>query len=116
MVLVEQTPNELRAVNDYLKATQLVVERRVMLEAKIIEVSLFDSYQSGINWSQFAGAANKGCFERNVARATLANTGAMLASAVSGNGASGVSVDQVLVVELSLQMSEMAFWFVVSIE
>ena len=28
-------PNELRAVNDYLKATQLVVERQVMLEAKL---------------------------------------------------------------------------------
>lgn len=93
VVLVKAMPNELRAVNDYLKATQLVVERQVMLEAKIIEVSLFDSYQSGINWSQFAGAANKVALSVMSPGATLANTGAMLASAVSGNGASGVSVD-----------------------
>ena len=35
----------LRAVDEYLKATQLIVERQVMLEAKIIEVSLNDSDQ-----------------------------------------------------------------------
>ena len=55
VVLVKALPTELRAVENYLKATQLMVERQVMLEAKIIEVSLNDSYQTGINWAKFSG-------------------------------------------------------------
>jgi MSHA biogenesis protein MshL len=56
VVLVKAAPAELKGVEEYLKATQLVVERQVMLEAKIIEVSLNDSYQTGINWSKFGGS------------------------------------------------------------
>ncbi len=55
VVLVKALPGELRAVENYLKATQLMVERQVMLEAKIIEVSLNDSFQTGINWAKFGG-------------------------------------------------------------
>lgn len=91
VVLVKAMPAELRAVNDYLKATQLVVERQVMLEAKIIEVALSDSYQAGINWTQFAGAADRFALSVMSPGATLATTGAMLASAVGVNGISGVT-------------------------
>ncbi len=51
VVLVRAMPSELRAVENYLRETQLSVERQVMLEAKIIQVTLSDSYQSGINWA-----------------------------------------------------------------
>ena len=53
VVLIRALPNEIREVEHYLKATQLAVDRQVMLEAKIIEVQLNDSYQSGINWAAF---------------------------------------------------------------
>lgn len=53
VVLVRAMPNELTQVDKYLKATKLAVERQVMLEAKIIDVSLSDAYQSGINWGAF---------------------------------------------------------------
>lgn len=53
VVLVHALPMEIRQVERYLNATQLSVDRQVMLEAKIIEVQLNDSYQSGINWSAF---------------------------------------------------------------
>ncbi len=53
VVVVRALPGELRAVEDYLRATRLSVERQVMLEAKIIEVTLSDSFQSGINWAAF---------------------------------------------------------------
>ena len=53
IVVVRATPSELRAVEDYLRATRLAVERQVMLEAKIIEVTLSDQFQSGINWALF---------------------------------------------------------------
>ncbi len=53
VVVVRAMPNELRNVANYLKATQLVVERQVMLEAKIVAVTLSNGAQSGINWSIF---------------------------------------------------------------
>ena len=51
VVLVRALPAELRGVENYLRATRLAVERQVMLEAKVIDVELSDSYQSGINWA-----------------------------------------------------------------
>lgn len=55
VVLVKAMPSELRAVENYLKATQLMVERQVMLEAKVLEVSLSESFQTGVNWTKFSG-------------------------------------------------------------
>ena len=86
VVLVKASPVELRAVSEYLKATQLVVERQVMLEAKIIEVSLNDSYQTGINWSKFGGLLN-GKF----ALGTLAPGAALSGSATLAGAATGIS-------------------------
>lgn len=54
VVVVRAMPDELRNVSAYLKATQLSVDRQVILEAKIVEVELNDSFQSGINWASFA--------------------------------------------------------------
>ena len=51
LVVVRALPAELRAVESYLRATRIAVERQVMLEAKIIDVELSDTYQSGINWA-----------------------------------------------------------------
>lgn len=53
VVVVKATPSELRQVEKYLKAVQLSIERQVMLEAKIVEVSLSKDTQTGINWSVF---------------------------------------------------------------
>ena len=41
----------------YLESTQDVVQRQVILEAKILEVSLSDGYQAGINWAGLVGNA-----------------------------------------------------------
>lgn len=53
LVFVKSMPKEMREVETYLKKTQHVVGRQVMLEAKIIEVNLTNSTQTGINWSTF---------------------------------------------------------------
>ena len=58
VVMVRAMPRELRAVEQYLKAMALVVERQVMLEAKIIEVTLADQFSSGINWAGFRTGGN----------------------------------------------------------
>lgn len=54
VIVIRAMPDELRNVDAYLKATQLAVDRQVILEAKILEVELNDSYQSGVNWASFA--------------------------------------------------------------
>ncbi|MDO8958716.1 MAG: secretin N-terminal domain-containing protein [Rhodocyclaceae bacterium] len=59
VVVIRALPGELRSVEQYLKATQVMVERQVMLEAKILEVRLFEQYQAGINWSSFNGQNNR---------------------------------------------------------
>jgi MSHA biogenesis protein MshL len=53
VVVIRAMPDELRSVAAYLKATQLSVDRQVILEAKILEVQLNDGYQTGINWAAF---------------------------------------------------------------
>ena len=53
VVVVRALPEQLRSVEQYLRATRLSIERQVMLEAKIIEVTLSGEYQAGINWAIF---------------------------------------------------------------
>lgn len=58
VIVVRALPRELRAVESYLRANQAVIERQVMLEAKIIDVQLSESYQAGINWAGFGKGNN----------------------------------------------------------
>lgn len=51
IVIVKAAPASLYMVEKYLRATELVSARQVMLEAKILEVQLNDGFQSGINWA-----------------------------------------------------------------
>lgn len=95
VVLVKGMPQDLRAVESYLRATQLIIERQVMLEAKIIDVSLNDEFQSGINWAYFGGVNNR--FALGIAQpgATLATTGLIGTAALGvlpGSGG-GLSAD-----------------------
>ena len=59
VVVVRAMPNELRNVEQFLKAMQIIVERQVVLEAKIIEVSLRDGYQAGVNWAGFRDGSTR---------------------------------------------------------
>ncbi len=58
VLVIRAMPEELRSVDMFLRATQLSVDRQVILEAKILEVELNDSYQSGINWAAFKTSNN----------------------------------------------------------
>ncbi len=58
VVVVRGMPRQLREVESFLKSSKLSIERQVMLEAKIVEVTLKDGYQSGINWTQLNGEGN----------------------------------------------------------
>ena len=50
VVMVRAMPQSLRAVEAYLETIEEVAQRQVVLEAKIIEVTLDDTFNAGINW------------------------------------------------------------------
>ncbi|MBD8529495.1 MULTISPECIES: pilus (MSHA type) biogenesis protein MshL [unclassified Massilia] len=58
VLVIRAMPEELRNVDMYLKATQLSVDRQVILEAKILEVELNEQFQSGVNWASFSSIGN----------------------------------------------------------
>ena len=51
VVVVRAETEQLRAVEDYLRRAELIMQRQVILEAKILEVELSQGYQQGIDWS-----------------------------------------------------------------
>jgi MSHA biogenesis protein MshL len=61
LVTVRAMPDEIRAIKRFLQVSEEIIQRQVILEARIIEVSLSDGYQQGINWSQIL--ANVGSTE-----------------------------------------------------
>ncbi|MCW8875615.1 MAG: pilus (MSHA type) biogenesis protein MshL [Kangiellaceae bacterium] len=50
IVVVRAMPNTQRLIKEYLGATQQGLNRQVILEAKIVEVILNESFQAGIDW------------------------------------------------------------------
>lgn len=93
VVLVKGMPVDIRAVENYLKATQLVVERQVMLEAKIVEVQLSESFQTGVNWGHFGGVNNRFAYGGMAPGSTLGTNGALSgrAGGASGNAIAGLA-------------------------
>jgi len=56
-VIVRAMPEELRVIEDYLERTQLVINRQVVLEAKIVNVVLSEGFQTGVNWARMQGSS-----------------------------------------------------------
>lgn len=51
VVFARGMPEDLRAVGDFLERIHDAAQRQVVLEAKIIEVTLADGFQAGVNWA-----------------------------------------------------------------
>jgi MSHA biogenesis protein MshL len=58
VLVVKALPRELRDVEQLLRSSRLAIERQVMIEAKIVEVSLSEGFESGINWAAFDRLGN----------------------------------------------------------
>ena len=78
LVIVRGMPGELRDVEAYLDDAEDSLQRQVILEAKIIEVKLSDSFQSGIDWT--AISSNRDTF---VGTSSASNSSA--SDIISGN-------------------------------
>jgi MSHA biogenesis protein MshL len=92
-IAVRAMPDELRQVENFLKASKIAVERQVMLEAKIVEVELREGFQSGIDWSlmrgngiggQTSGYPNNPLLGNNAGKPTLPDVATALIGEVIG--------------------------------
>ncbi|MYN30025.1 pilus (MSHA type) biogenesis protein MshL [Duganella levis] len=98
VIVIRAMPDELRNVDLYLKATQVSVDRQVILEAKILEVELNSNFQSGVNWAAFgkfaAGGNNRFSAGALQPGTTLGPLGTPLSSAGAGgiNASPGSSI------------------------
>jgi MSHA biogenesis protein MshL len=116
VIVVRAMPDELRNVAAYLKATQLSVDRQVVLEAKILSVTLSDGYQTGINWSAFrtgntrisGGFVSPNASLSSAAGATLSSVGATGLSSVAGSTLSGADSAAGSMFGLALQTKNFA--------
>ena len=87
VVVIRAFPQQLRAVEQYLRATRLSIERQVMLEAKIIEVTLSSEFQSGINWAIFNRSVAAGQLSSNAGASTqLAPRGTAIGTGAAASG------------------------------
>jgi MSHA biogenesis protein MshL len=59
IIVVRAKPMQMREVEQFIKSTQVQIGRQVIIEAKILEVMLNDSHQSGINWANVAEQGTK---------------------------------------------------------
>lgn len=80
VIVVRAFPAELRIVAELLETMSEIVERQVMLEAKIINVRLSDASQTGVNWAAF-NTGTRGRFAGGIITpgATLSPTGTLSA-------------------------------------
>lgn len=87
VIVVRALPDELKNVAAYLKASQISIERQVILEAKIVEVQLNDGFQSGVNWAAFKNSPNSATSIGQIGSGgTLAPSVAGVASVIGGGG------------------------------
>jgi MSHA biogenesis protein MshL len=89
-------PGELRDIEAYLNDAQDSLQRQVILEAKVIEVDLNDSFQSGIDWAAISSSrdlaiGNSGLV-RGVGRVLADEAGTSLLDA-AGNAVISSSLD-----------------------
>ncbi len=84
VIVVRAMPDELKNVTAYLKASQISIERQVILEAKIVEVQLSEGFQSGVNWGAFKNNPNSHTSAGQLSPGvSLATTGAITNGAIT---------------------------------
>ncbi|MEI7841641.1 MAG: secretin and TonB N-terminal domain-containing protein [Gallionellaceae bacterium] len=92
VIVVRAMPEELRNVEEFLKASQIAVERQVIIEAKFVEVTLSDGYQSGVNWGVFGTNSANNYYSGGVVGqgATLLPSGATAGQQMTGSAISAI--------------------------
>ncbi|WP_019677295.1 pilus (MSHA type) biogenesis protein MshL [Arsukibacterium perlucidum] len=95
LVTVRGMPDEIAAVKTFLGQSEQQLQRQVVLEAKIIEVTLSDEYQQGINWQNALATIGSTSFNFTTSgviptNPTTTNLGGVTAISFSNADFSGV--------------------------
>ena len=121
VIVVHAMPNEIRSIRKFIDTTQAIMQRQVIIEAKILEVELSDGFQTGINWAAFGRSAGNnssvligqtggGSIFDSSTSIIDGNTGDLNPSAYSGvNGTSSSAFGGVFSVALQLGNSFASF-------
>jgi len=78
LVTVRGLPAEITAVKNFINDTETHLHRQVIIEAKIMEVTLNDDYQQGVHWDQVLGSLG----DTNL---TFETTGNIVGNVISTN-------------------------------
>ena len=65
LVTVRGLPTEIAAVKKFISDTETHLHRQVIIEAKIMEVTLNDEYQQGVHWDEVLGSIGNTEFNFN---------------------------------------------------
>ncbi|WP_394211769.1 pilus (MSHA type) biogenesis protein MshL [Enterovibrio calviensis] len=82
LITVKAFPSELREVKRFLEVSQKRLKRQVILEAKILEVTLSDGYQQGVSWNNIGKAIGNGGV--NISRPVTDLAGDLISNAIGG--------------------------------
>lgn len=74
LVTVRGMPDEIAAIRTFLGTAEQHLQRQVILEARIIEVTLSDEYQQGINWSNALASVRSTDFNFTTSGVTPGNS------------------------------------------
>tara|TARA_B100000700_G_scaffold322003_1_gene422544 strand:- start:356 stop:1408 length:1053 start_codon:yes stop_codon:yes gene_type:complete len=88
LVTVNALPSEINQLKDFLRQSQENLQRQVILEAKIVEITLKDEYQQGVNWERISRG-----LEGGVSFATTAGSIGNSISATLG-GVSSLTIEK----------------------
>ena len=81
LVTIKALPAEIAAVKRFIESTEEHLRRQVIIEAKIMEVTLNDDYQQGVKWDQVLGHVES----TNIGFSTTGNiAGNAISSAIGG--------------------------------
>jgi MSHA biogenesis protein MshL len=86
-ILVRAMPDELRMVAAVLKSLQMSIERQVVIEAKVVDVTLNAGAQQGINWTAFHNGQHRFSVGASPGEILNANRG----TPVPGGGTAGAT-------------------------
>ena len=111
-VVVVAMPDELRMVGEYLQTIQGNLQRQVIIEAKIVEVSLGDGFQAGINWgalgkpgteqSILVGQTGGGSVFSNGLSESAGNSGSLFPGGILPNGLDSLAFGGVFSLALNI--------------
>ena len=94
LITIKALPNEIKAIESFIEQSQEHLRRQVIIEAKILEVTLNDDYQQGISWAAIGeadsadiGFTQSGNIAGNAISTAIGGAGSF---AVSGTDFSGL--------------------------